>query len=170
VLAIDAFNTGDDGSGLLLAARGLGAAIGPFIFMRFARNNMPRLLLLCGVCGVIWSIFYLTASASPMLWLAALSIAAAHVGGGAIWTMASYGLQTSTEDHIRGRVLAGDMGFAMLVTGLSSIGTGILGEFLPIRIAIALIAGISGLCSLSYLLGTIGLRKRLRSEMQQQSS
>ena len=170
VLAIDAFNTGDDGSGLLLAARGLGAAIGPFIFMRFARNNMPRLLLLCGVCGVIWSIFYLTASASPMLWLAALSIAAAHVGGGAIWTMASYGLQTSTEDHIRGRVLAGDMGFAMLVTGLSSIGTGILGEFLPIRIAIALVAGISGLCSLSYLLGTIGLRKRLRSEMQQQSS
>ena len=169
VLAIDAFNTGDGGSGLLLAARGLGAAIGPFIFMRFARNNMPRLLLLCGVGGVIWSIFYLTASASPMLWLAALSIAAAHVGGGAIWTMASYGLQTSTEDHIRGRVLAGDMGFAMLVTGLSSIGTGILGEILPIRIAIALVAGISGLCSLSYLLGTIGLRKRLRSEMQQQS-
>ncbi len=170
VLAIDAFNTGDGGSGILLAARGLGAAIGPFIFMRFARNNMPRLLLLCGVGGVIWSIFYLTASASPMFWLTALSIAAAHVGGGAIWTMASYGLQTSTEDHIRGRVIAGDMGFAMLVTGLSSIGTGILGEFLPIRIAIALVAGISGLCSLSYLLGTIGLRKRLRSEMQQQSS
>ena len=170
VLAIDAFNTGDGGSGLLLAARGLGAAIGPFIFMRFARNNMPRLLLLCGVGGVIWSVFYLTASASPMLWLAALSIAAAHVGGGAIWTMASYGLQTSTEDHIRGRVLAGDMGFAMLVTGLSSIGTGILGEILPIRIAIALVAGISGLCSLSYLLGTFGLRKRLRSEMQLQPS
>ena len=169
VLAIDAFNTGDGGSGLLLAARGLGAAIGPFIFMRFARNNMPRLLLLCGVGGVIWSIFYLTASSSPSLWLAALSIGVAHIGGGAIWTMASYGLQTSTEDHIRGRVIAGDMGFAMLVTGLSSIGTGILGEIFPIRIAIAIVAGISGLCSLSYLLGTIGLRKRLRSEMQQQS-
>ena len=170
VLAIDAFNTGDGGSGLLLAARGLGAAIGPFVFMRFARNNMPRLLLLCGVGGVMWSIFYLAASSSPSLWLAALSIGAAHIGGGAIWTMASYGLQTSTEDHIRGRVLAGDMGFAMLATGISSIGTGILGEILPIRVAIALVAGISGLCSLSYLLGTIGLRKRLRSEMQQQSN
>ena len=170
VLAIDAFNTGDGGSGLLLAARGLGAAIGPFVFMRFARNNMPRLLLLCGVGGVIWSIFYLAASSSPWLWLAAVSIGVAHIGGGAIWTMASYGLQTSTEDHIRGRVIAGDMGFAMLVTGLSSIGTGILGEIFPIRIAIAIVAGISGLCSLSYLLGTIGLRKRLRSEMQQQSN
>jgi MFS family permease len=169
VLAIDAFNTGDGGSGLLLAARGFGAAIGPFIFMRFARNNMPRLLLLCGVGGVMWSIFYLCASASPSLWLAVISIGVAHIGGGAIWTMASYGLQTSTEDHIRGRVLAGDMGFAMLVTGLSSIGTGVLGEIFPIRIAIALVAGISGLCSLSYLLGTIGLRKRLRTEMQQQS-
>ena len=169
VLAIDAFNTGDGGSGLLLAARGFGAAIGPFLVMRFVRNNMPRLLLLCGVGGVMWSIFYLAASSSPSLWLAVASIGVAHIGGGAIWTMASYGLQISTEDHIRGRVIAGDMGFAMLVTGLSSIGTGILGEIFPIRIAIALVAGISGLCSLSYLLGTIGLRKRLRSEMQQQS-
>jgi hypothetical protein len=103
-----------------------------------------------------------------VLWLAVISIGAAHIGGGAIWTMASYGLQISTEDHIRGRVIAGDMGFAMLVTGLSTIGTGILGEIFPIRIAIAIVAAISVLCSLSYLLGTMGLRKRLRSEMLQQ--
>jgi cytochrome c oxidase subunit IV len=56
----------------------------------------------------------------------------------------------------------------MLVTGLSTIGTGILGEIFPIRIAIAIVAAISVLCSLSYLLGTMGLRKRLRSEMLQQ--
>ena len=168
VLAIDAFNTGDGGSGLLLAARGFGAAIGPFIFMRFARNNMPRLLLLCGIGGVMWSMSYLAASGSPTLWLAVIAIGTAHIGGGAIWTMASYGLQTSTEDHIRGRVLAGDMGFAMLVTGLSSIGTGILGEIFPIRIAIAIVAGISGMASCCYLIGSMGLRKRLRSEMLQQ--
>jgi len=170
VLAIDAFNTGDGGSGLLLAARGFGAAIGPFIFMRFARNNMPRLLLLCGIGGVMWSMSYLAASGSPTLWLAVIAIGTAHIGGGAIWTMASYGLQTSTEDHIRGRVLAGDMGFAMLVTGLSSIGTGILGEIFPIRIAIAIVAGISGMASCCYLIGSMGLRKRLRSEMLPQSA
>jgi predicted MFS family arabinose efflux permease len=168
VLAIDAFGTGDGGSGLLLAARGFGAAIGPFIFMRFARNNMPRLLLLCGIGGVMWSMSYLAASGSPTLWLAVIAIGTAHIGGGAIWTMASYGLQTSTEDHISGRVLAGDMGFAMLVTGLSSIGTGILGEIFPIRIAIAIVAGISGMASCCYLIGSMGLRKRLRSEMLQQ--
>ena len=170
VLAIDAFGTGDGGSGMLLAARGFGAAIGPFIFMRFVRNNMPRLLLLCGVGGLIWSVFYLAASASPMLWMAVVAIGAAHIGGGAIWTMASYGLQISTPDHIRGRVLAGDMGFAMLVTGLSTIGTGILGEIFPIRIAIAIVAGISGIASCCYLIGSMGLRKRLRSEMPLQSA
>jgi hypothetical protein len=119
---------------------------------------------------LIWSVFYLVASASPMLWMAVIAIGAAHIGGGAIWTMASYGLQISTEDHIRGRVLAGDMGFAMLVTGLSSIGTGILGEIFPIRIAIAIVAGISGIASCSYLIGSMGLRRRLRNEMQLQST
>lgn len=170
VLAIDAFNTGDGGSGLLLAARGIGASIGPFIFMRYARNNMPRLLFMCGSAGLMWSAFYLFASGSPSFWLTALLIGAAHIGGGAIWTMASYGLQISSPDHIRGRVIAGDMGFAMLMTGISAVVTGLLGEIFPIRIAIAIIAGISGLASLSYLLGTIGLRKRLRSEMQLQSA
>lgn len=163
VLAIDAFNTGDGGSGLLLAARGFGAAVGPFVFMRFARNNMPRLLLLCGLGGLLWSLFYLSAAASPALWLAVASIGIAHMGGGAIWTMASYGLQVTTEDHIRGRVIAGDMGFAMLVTGISTILTGLLGEIFPVRTAIAVVAGIAGIASLLYLFGTIGLRKRLRA-------
>ena len=170
VLAIDAFNPGDGGSGLLLAARGFGAAVGPFIFMRFVRNNMPRLLLLCGVGGLIWSVFYLTAAASPALWLAVVAIGAAHIGGGSIWTMANYGLQISTSDHIRGRVLAGDMGFAMLVTGISTIVTGLLGEIFPIRIAIAIVAGVSGLASVVYLVGTIGLRQRLRNGLQPQST
>jgi len=169
VLAIDAFNTGDGGSGLLLAARGIGASIGPFVFMRFARNNMPRLLFLCGTAGLMWSAFYLAASGSPSLWVAVVMIGAAHIGGGAIWTMANYGLQISTSDHIRGRVLAGDMGFAMLITGISTVVTGLLGEIFPIRIAIAIVAGVSGIASFVYLLGTIGLRQRLRNDLQPQS-
>ena len=170
VLAIDAFDTGDGGSGLLLAARGLGAAVGPFIFMRFARNNMPRLLLLCGLGGLMWSVFYMGASASPTIWLAVAAIGVAHMGGGAIWTMASYGLQVTTPDHIRGRVIAGDMGFAMLVTGISTISTGLLGEIFPVRIAIAIVAATAGFASLVYLFGTIGLRKNLRNGLRLQST
>jgi hypothetical protein len=58
----------------------------------------------------------------------------------------------------------------MLVTGLSTIGTGILGEIFPIRIAIAIVAGISGIASSGYLIGSMGLRRRLRNEMQLQSA
>ncbi|MCX6534971.1 MAG: MFS transporter, partial [Actinobacteria bacterium] len=64
VLAIDAFGTGDGGSGLLLAARGVGSAIGPFLLMRYARKNMSRLLLLCGMTGLAWGLMYLAASVS----------------------------------------------------------------------------------------------------------
>jgi MFS family permease len=168
VLAIDAFGTGDGGSGLLLAARGVGSSVGPFLLMRFVHGNMPRLLFLCGLAGLVWSGLYLFASASPTLWLAAALIGVAHLGGGAQWMMSNYGLQMVTPDYIRGRVLAGDMGFATLVMGISSVVAGVLGEIFPIRIAIALIAVICGLASTAYLFGTIGMRKRLRSEMLQQ--
>ena len=161
VLAIDAFGTGDGGSGLLLAARGVGSAIGPFILMRYARKNMSRLLLLCGVAGFAWGLMYLAASVSSSLWLAVIFIGLAHIGGGAQWTMATYGLQASTPDYIRGRILAGDMGLAMLMTGSSSIATGLLGEIFPIRIAIAIVASIACVASLVYLMATLGIRKRL---------
>jgi MFS family permease len=110
----------------------------------------------------------LFAAASPTLWIAAALIGIAHLGGGAQWMMSNYGLQIVTPDYIRGRVLAGDMGFATLVMGISSVVAGVLGEIFPIRIAIALIAVICGLASTAYLFGTIGMRKRLRSEMLQQ--
>jgi MFS family permease len=165
VLAIDAFGTGDGGSGLLLAARGVGASVGPFLLMRFVRGNMPRLLFVCGLASLVWSVLYLFASASQSLWIAAILIGVAHLGGGAQWMMSNYGLQIVTPDYIRGRVLAGDMGFATLVMGLSSLLTGVLGEIFPIREAIAIIAVICGVFSAVFLFGTIGLRKRLRSEM-----
>lgn len=170
VLAIDAFGTGDGGSGLLLAARGVGASIGPFLLMRFVRGNMPRLLYVCGLASLVWSVLYLFASASQSLWIAAALIGVAHLGGGAQWTMSNYGLQIVTPDYIRGRVLAGDMGFATLVMGLSSVLTGLLGEVFPIREAIAIIALICGVFSAVFLIGTMGLRRNLRNGLQPQSN
>jgi hypothetical protein len=49
----------------------------------------------------------------------------------------------------------------MLMTGSSSIATGLLGEIFPIRIAIAIVAIISCVASLVYLVATLRLRKRL---------
>jgi hypothetical protein len=170
VLAIDVFQKGDGGSGALLAARGFGASIGPFLIMRFVRNNMPRLLKVCGTAGITYAMLYIAAASSPNIWIACLCVMGAHLGGGAQWTLSTYGLQVRVPDHILGRVLAGDMAIAILVMGTSSFAAGILGEFLPIRIAIAVIGATSGVTAVVFLLATMGIRKRLRSEMQQQSN
>jgi hypothetical protein len=73
-------------------------------------------------------------------------------------------------DHILGRVLAGDMAIAILVMGTSSFAAGVLGEILPIRIAIAVIGATSGITAVVFLVATTGIRQRLRSEMQLQSN
>jgi predicted MFS family arabinose efflux permease len=169
VLAIDVFNKGDGGSGMLLAARGFGASIGPFLIMRFVRNNMPRLLKVCGTAGIAYAVLYVATAASPNIWIACLCVMGAHLGGGAQWTLSTYGLQVRVPDHILGRVLAGDMALAILVMGTSSFAAGILGELLPIRLAIAVIGATSGITAVVFLLATMGIRRRLRSEMQQQS-
>ncbi len=61
------------------------------------------------------------------------------------------------------------MAIAVLVMGTSSFAAGILGELLPIRIAIAVIGATSGVTAVVFLFATMGIRRRLRSEMQQQS-
>jgi hypothetical protein len=169
VLAIDVFHKGDGGSGMLLAARGFGASIGPFLVMRFVRNNMPRLLKVCGTAGIAYAVLYVATASSPNIWIACLCVMGAHLGGGAQWTLSTYGLQVRVPDHILGRVLAGDMAIAILVMGTSSFAAGILGELLPIRLAIAVIGATSGITAVVFLLATMGIRKRLHSEMQQQS-
>lgn len=62
VLASDAFHAGDGGTGLLFAARGLGAALGPIAATRYIRNNFPRLLTTCGIAGILFATGYLGAS------------------------------------------------------------------------------------------------------------
>ena len=168
VLAIDAFGTGDGGTGVILAARGVGAAVGPYVMMRFVKNNLPRLLGVCGYAGLVYALLYIGAAASPNIVFACLFIFGAHFGGGAQWTLSSYGLQVRAPDNIRGRILSADYAFATLMMGVSSIVAGILGEFLPIRTSIAIMGLTSGMAAVVYLFGTAKLRARLRSEQPQQ--
>ena len=62
VYAADAFSSGDAGRGFLLGARGVGSGIGPLIGARFAKGELRRVLLVCGVSGMIFSIGYLAAA------------------------------------------------------------------------------------------------------------
>lgn len=167
ILAADAFQSGDGGHGLLLAARGLGAALGPLLVTRLVRNNFSRLLTICGISGFAFSLCYLGVSVAPTLGVACLCIMVAHFGGGAQWTLSTLGLQMRSPDYLRGRVLAADMALATLMMGLSSIASGVLGEFFPVRIAIAIMGGTAVVAASAFMLTTHSLRQSLRSELTQ---
>jgi MFS family permease len=118
------FGTGDGGVGILLAARGLGAVMGPFVAHSLVRGDGRRLFLVCGGSMVAYGLAYLLLPFSPSLWLAAGCVVLAHLGGGAQWVLSTFGLQVTTPDGLRGRVMTIDFGLATLAIGGSSLAAG----------------------------------------------
>lgn len=160
VLATEVFGWGDGGTGLLLGARGIGAGLGPIVASRFTKGHLSRVLQVCGVAGFVFSGLYLTAAWMPTLLLAVAAISLAHLGGGAQWTLSTYGLQVRADDSLRGRVMAGDFAIATLVMTLSSLGAGLTSEALGAQWAISIFAMLAGVASIVYVSST---RRLVRS-------
>ncbi len=109
VLAISVFHAGDRGTGLLFAFRGIGSLIGPFLIRPLIRTGNRRRLF----AAVIWlpAVFALAYAAlpwMPSILLAGVAALAAHVAGGAQWTLVTYGYQTIVPDRVRGRIFGFD--------------------------------------------------------------
>jgi len=164
VYAADAFAAGDAGRGYLLGARGIGSGIGPIIGARFAKGDLRRVLLVCGVAGMVFSVGYMAAAAAPILLVAAVSVMFAHLGGGAQWTLSTYGLQVRAPDEMRGRVLAGDFALITLSLALSSVAAGLVSEQVGARATVAVFGALAAATSLAYLLLTRRVRAELRSD------
>lgn len=162
VYAADSFNSGDAGRGLMLGLRGLGSAMGPLVAARFVKNDLSRVILVCGISGLGFAGGYLAAAASPVLIIASIFIGLAHLGGGAQWTLSTYGLQVRCPDEMRGRVLAGDFALITLSLGLSSLAAGIVSEYIGARGTITVFALLAVCASVIYLLATRGVRARLK--------
>ncbi len=143
--ALTRFAAGDAGVGALLAARGLGALIGPLLVLRFVRGDGRRLLLLCGLCILTYGVAYLVMPFTGSIVVASVCIVLAHAGGGAQWTLSTYGLQLATPDEVRGRVLGLDYGVATLAIGLSALGAGGAAELVGLDVTSWGLAGV-GLC------------------------
>jgi MFS family permease len=168
VLASNVFNVGDAGRGLLIGVRGIGSGLGPIIGARIAGRDMAKLLKVCGFAGLIFSVCYLGAALSPFIGMAAVFIALAHLSGGAQWTLSTLGLQMQSPDHVRGRVMAGDMALVNLMIGCTSILAGITSELFGVRPAIIIFAVAAAIASVIYIVLTAGLRRSLHTETQQQ--
>jgi MFS family permease len=120
----DIWGAGQVGVGLLFAARGLGALVGPFAARRFASDDQSRLLRGISISFVVYLLGYALLPLSPLIWVAAIFVFVGHLGGGAQWTLSSFGLQRATPDRVRGRVFAVDFGLALAISSISTLTAG----------------------------------------------
>lgn len=185
LLATGPFDSADGGTGVLLGARGLGVVAGPFVARRMlirwsARRAVGRtaaaaagnggtrspegpatagILLACGMAGIVYGAGYLVVGTAPVLAVAVAGALLAHLGGGAQWTLSTYGLQAAVPDYIRGRVFAADFAMVTATMSLSLIASGALAEVTGARLPTVLLAMVSCLWGVAYLTLTRSLRR-----------
>ena len=164
VLATSVFGWGDGGTGMLLAARGVGAGLGPLIASRFAKGSLAKVLQICGLAGIGFSASYLAAGWAPVIWVAAIFIALGHLGGGSQWTLSTYGLQMRTPDQIRGRVMAGDFAIVTLIMSIAGLCAGVLSEAVGVRWTITAFTSAAGLAGFAYIALTRPIMLTLRAQ------
>ncbi len=164
VLATEVYRWKDGGTGLLFGVRGVGTALGPLIAARFTRGDLSKVLRVCGLAGIGFSVCYAAAAWSPVIFVAAAFIGLAHLGGGAQWTLSTYGLQLRTPDYIRGRVMAGDYAILTLTLSVSALCAGLLSEAVGVRWTITTFAGIAFVTGCAYLILTRNVVKQVAAE------
>jgi MFS family permease len=148
VLAATVFGLGSTATGLLFAARGLGALVGPFLFARIlARREllMPGLALSMLAYGAA----YLVIAVTPWFWLVLVVVAFAHLAGGGNWVMSNYALQVEVPDALRGRVAATDLMIVSVAISASMLVSGALVDHVGARWVLALCGGLTlvyGVC------------------------
>lgn len=128
VFGAEVFDAGDAGIGLLFAARGLGALAGPFAARAVFGTHDRALLFGIGGSLVVLVVCYGLFPLAPAIGVAAVLVFAAHLGGGAQWTLSSLGLQRATPDALRGRLFSFDYTLVTLTITLSTLAAGLIAD------------------------------------------
>lgn len=160
----EVFKAGAFGIGMLFAARGVGALLGPFVVRGLARGRDEWQYRTIGPSIFLFGICYMIFGLSRTLLVGAAAILVAHLGGGAQWQTSTFGLQRETPDWIRGRVFAADWGFATLTTAASSLLAGLAADRFGATAATIGVATISTIWAVWWWSWTWKLWRRLPSE------
>ncbi|MFE9655946.1 MFS transporter [Micromonospora sp. NPDC006431] len=142
------YGVGAVGTGLLFAARGAGALVGP-ILMRRVLANRAWLLTGLALSMSLYGLAYLGVSVVAWFPLVLVLVFLAHLGGGSNWVLSNYALQGEVPDHLRGRVFATDMMLATLAISVSQLAVALVVDTVSER---TVLAG-CGLVTVVYALG-----------------
>jgi predicted MFS family arabinose efflux permease len=121
------FPIGHEGSfsiGLLYAARGTGALLGPIVAARLAAPSSMTMRRAITLAFLLSSVFYLLFAGAASLPIAILCVIGAHAGSSIQWVYSTTLLQMSSEDRFLGRVFALDMALVTLSMSISTFLTG----------------------------------------------
>jgi MFS family permease len=151
VFGRDVFGAGDAGIGVLFAARGLGALIGPFLARSIVGLSDRGLLLGIGVSFLAFATGYSLLPFSPALWVASIAVFVAHLGGGAQWMLSTYGLQRASPDEIRGRVFSFDYGLVTVTIAMSMLVAGFLAERLEPAVTTWILVALAAIAAAGWL-------------------
>jgi len=142
VFGREVFVAGAVGIGLLFAARGLGALLGPFIIEVIVKNDSQRYRSV-PFSAAIFGLGYCALALSPSLKIGLAAVVIAHLGGGAVWLTSTYGIQHEVPDFVRGRFFAVDFGMVTLTMGISSTLAGLLADWLGVVTGTIVVSSLS---------------------------
>jgi predicted MFS family arabinose efflux permease len=154
------FHAGALGIGLLFAARGIGALLGPFIARATFGTSDRGLLVGISVSIVCVAAAYGLFPLAPSILVAAGLVLIAHLGGGAQWMLSTFGLQRHTPDAIRGRVFSFDYALVTLAIAASNIIAGVLADLLTPEAAVWAMVGLLALAGVAWFWFSTPARRR----------
>jgi MFS family permease len=108
------------GMSLLMAARGIGALIGPLFSAKWAGHDEKRLRRAILGGYIASAAGYICLGFSGNLAMAIFSAILGHIGGATVWVFSTTLLQLNTDDRFRGRVFAADFGLCMLTLAVGA--------------------------------------------------
>jgi sugar phosphate permease len=130
--------------GLLYAARGVGALLGPTV-ARWATDDSERSLDRCiGLGFLALAAAYALFGAAPWLSVAALALVLAHMGASTLWSFSTSLLNLRVPDRLRGRAFAVDLAAHTVTMAASTWATGFALDHLgvPPRWLMGILAGV----------------------------
>lgn len=136
LLVTQFYRVGEWGTGLLFAARGLGALLGPVLF-RWLLGRRAALFPILGFSMAAYGVGYAGVAMTPWFVAGLVLVALAHVAGGGNWAMSNYALQAEVPDDLRGRVFATDLMMATLAVAVSQLVAGAFVDHVSPRAVVA---------------------------------